>query len=84
MFDYSINQMFYVPITSRFGQIKLEIVSSNVKGLFASKTVETVLLSFSIPVPQLKKEPFNKKAPYSLNFKVDPRQINEVVEQSMQ
>lgn len=51
LFTYAINQMFYVPITSRFGQIKLEVVSSNVKGLFASKTVETVLLSFNIPVP---------------------------------
>ena len=51
MFNYSINQMFYVPITNRFGQVKIEVVSSNVKGLFASKTVETVLLAFSIPVP---------------------------------
>jgi len=76
--------MFYVPITSRFGQIKLEVVSSNVKGLFAVKTVEHVLLSFSIPVPQLKKEPFNKNTPFSLGFRVDPKHINEVVDQSMQ
>ena len=76
--------MFYVPITSRFGRIKLEVVSSNVKGLFASKTVEHVLLSFSIPVPQLKKEPFNSNAPFSLDFKVDPKHIHEVVDQSMQ
>ena len=84
MFNYTINQMFYVPITNRFGQIKLEVVSSNIKGLFASKTVETVLLSFSIPVPQLKKEPFNTKAPFNLNFKVDPKNINEVVDPAVQ
>lgn len=46
--------------------------------------METVLLSFNIPVPQLKKEPFNSKAPFSLSFKVDASQINEVVEPSMQ
>lgn len=60
------------------------MVSSNVKGLFASKTVETVLLSFSIPVPQLKQEPFNNKAPFNLNFKVDPKQLNDIVEPAMQ
>ena len=76
--------MFYVPITSRFGKIKIEVVSSNVKGLFTSKTIETILLSFSIPVPQLKKEPFNNGAPFPLNFKVDPKHINEVVEPAMQ
>ena len=63
--------MFYVPITSRFGQITIEVVSSNVKGLFASKTVETVLLSYSIPVPALCKEPFNSHAPFNLSFRVD-------------
>ena len=76
--------MFYVPITSRFGQITIEVVSSNVKGLFASKTVETVLLSYSIPVPALCKEPFNSHAPFNLSFRVDQKHINEVVEPAMQ
>ena len=72
--------MFYVPITNRFGQIKIEVVSSNVKGLFASKTVETILLSVSIPIPQLKKEPLNNKAPFNLKFKVDSKNINDIVD----
>ena len=67
--------MFYVPITSRFGQVKIEVVSSTVEGVFAGKTRETVLLSFSIPVPSLKKEPFNSKTPFNIPFRVDPKRI---------
>ena len=68
--------MFYVPITSRFGQVKIEVVSSTVKGLFKGNTVETVLLSFSIPVPSIKKEPFNSKTPFTLKFQVKPNKLS--------
>ena len=82
-FDYTINQMFYIPITSRFGQVKIEVVSSTVKGLFRGNTVETVLLSLSIPVPSLNKEPFNSKMPFTLKFGVDPKRIGQVMDDAL-
>ena len=75
--------MFYVPITSRFGQVKIEVVSSTVKGLFRGNTVETVLLTFSIPVPSLKMEPFNSKTPFTLKFRVDPKRIGSVMDDAL-
>ena len=82
-FDFKIQQMFFIPITSRFGQVKIEVVSSTVKGLFKGNTVETVLLSFSIPVPSLGKEPFNSKTPFSLKFFVDPKRVGQVMEDAL-
>jgi len=73
MFNYAINQFFYIPIASRYGSVKIEVVSSTVKGLFKGNTVETILLQFTIPIPFLKNEPFCKKAPFNLNFRVNPK-----------
>ena len=52
--NYNISQVFFIPITNRFGHITVEIVSSTVKGLFKGNTVQQVLFSTTIPIPKLK------------------------------
>lgn len=63
--------------------MKIEVVSSTVKGLLTERYVETVLLSFSIPIPRLKLEPFNSSSPFNFNFKVNAKNLDQVVESSL-
>ena len=59
-YSFFINQQIFVPVTNRFGHLKLEIVSSTVKGLFKGREVEQTLFTCIFPVPKLRERKFQK------------------------
>eukprot|EP00351_Strombidinopsis_sp_SopsisLIS2011_P000395 CAMPEP_0116872540 /NCGR_PEP_ID=MMETSP0463-20121206/3308_1 /TAXON_ID=181622 /ORGANISM="Strombidinopsis sp, Strain SopsisLIS2011" /LENGTH=105 /DNA_ID=CAMNT_0004512899 /DNA_START=650 /DNA_END=967 /DNA_ORIENTATION=- len=69
-FSYKINQRFYIPITNRFERIKVDVVTSFVKGIIQGRTVEEVIKSFVIPIPFLKDKPYSYKDSLKFKFKL--------------
>ena len=55
---YKFNQDFFFPITNKFDQIYIQIVSYVTTGLFQGQHKESIIKEYCIPLPFLKVEPF--------------------------
>jgi hypothetical protein len=56
----------YLPAANRFGVIKIQIISAQVKGIFEGKEVETELATFFVPIPFLNEAPYNSGSAHDL------------------
>ena len=61
MFNFQLQQAFYIPISNRFGQVLIEIISTSMRGILQVRTEEKVIFSESIPIPVIRELQSKKK-----------------------